>query len=105
GPHRLLARTHDLEQVEGAQAQFLERQRIGDTQRHQCKQKQDAHRPRYAETPCPARNALHAADTLQQFGARISIDYVSLSALEAFLAQGGPAAYFSRKARFNWSCS
>jgi hypothetical protein len=63
-PHFLFARAQDLKQVERAQSQFFDRQRVGDAQRHKREQEQYAHRPRYPESPCPARNALHAADTL-----------------------------------------
>ena len=63
-PHFLFARAQDLKQVERAQSQFFDRQRVGDAQRHKREQEQYARRPRYPESPCPARNALHAADTL-----------------------------------------
>ena len=50
-PHFLFARAQDLKQIERAQSQFFDRQRVGDAQWHKREQEQYAHRPRYPELP------------------------------------------------------
>ncbi len=57
--HRLHPRAQHLKEIESAQMHFFQRSRIGDPQRHQRQQEQDAHRACDAEPPRPADDALH----------------------------------------------
>ena len=105
GRDRLRARAEHLEQIEGAQPQFLKRPRIGEPQRHQRKQEQETHRARHPEFPRPAGDPVHDRQIPAQLRAETA-PLVIIASLprprEAGLRRGGmPHFYFSRNDRMS----